>query len=254
MNPDLLVFGAGLLAGTMNALAGGGSFVSLPALISVGVPSVQANASSTVGLFPGAAASAWAYRDGLGPVGAVKLRPLLLTTVAGGGIGALLLLWTPSTTFDFVLPWLLMIATLTLGFGRQIGESLRRRWHIRRSAVLVVQLALGIYGGYFGGAVGIMMVAVWGLLGTQDLKSLNAPRTLLVTAANAMAVVIFIAAHAVRWRETLALLIGAAIGGYCGALIGRRAAPQVIRAGTLFIAGCITLLFFARAYLKEVPW
>jgi uncharacterized protein len=254
MNADLTVFGAGLLAGTMNALAGGGSFVSLPALISVGVPSVQANASSTVGLFPGAAASAWAYRDGLGSVGAVTLPSLLLTTVAGGGIGALLLLWTPSMTFDFVLPWLLLIATLTLGFGRRLGESLRRRWHIRPSAVLAIQLGLGIYGGYFGGAVGIMMMAVWGLLDTRDLKSLNAPRTLLVMAANAMAVVIFIAAHAVRWRETLALLIAATIGGYCGAQVGRRAPPQVIRAGTLFVAGCITLLFFARAYLKDVPW
>jgi uncharacterized membrane protein YfcA len=254
MNPVLSIAGAGLLAGTMNALAGGGSFVSIPALIAVGVPSVQANASSTVGLFPGAAASAWAYRDGLGPIGAVSLRPLLLTTLIGGAVGALLLLWTPSSTFDFLLPWLLMIATVTLGFGRQLGESLRRRWHIRPCAVLTVQLVLGIYGGYFGGAVGIMMMAVWGLMDDRDLKSLNAPRTLLVTVANAMAVVIFIAAQAVRWRETLVMLVGATLGGYCGALVGRRAPAQVVRAGTVFIAGCITLLFFARAYLKEILW
>jgi uncharacterized membrane protein YfcA len=97
-------------------------------------------------------------------------------------------------------------------------------------------------------------MAVWGLLDTRDLKSLNAPRTLLVTAANAMAVIIFSAAHAVRWRETMIMLIGATIGGYCGAQVGRRAPSQVIRAGTVLIAGCITLLFFARAYLKEVPW
>jgi uncharacterized membrane protein YfcA len=252
MNPSLLVFGAGLLAGTMNALAGGGSFVTLPALISVGMPSVQANASNTVGLFPGGAASAWAYRDGLGPVGTVPLRALLLTTVAGGAIGALLLLWTPSNTFDFVLPWLLLIATLTLGFGRQLGESLRRRWRIRPSAILMVQLGLGIYGGYFGGAVGIMMMAVWGLMDNRDLKSLNAPRTLMLTAANTMAVVIFIAAHAVRWRETILLLIAATIGGYCGAEVGRRAPASVIRAGTLTVAGCITVLFFARAYLKGI--
>jgi uncharacterized protein len=252
VNSVLTIFGAGLLAGTMNALAGGGSFVSLPALIAVGVPSVQANASSTVGLFPGAAASAWAYRDGPGPIGVVSLRPLLLTTVIGGAVGAFLLLGTPSSTFDFLLPWLLLIATVTLGFGRQLGEVLRRRWHIRPSAVLVVQLALGIYGGYFGGAVGIMMVAVWSLMDSRDLKSLNSPRTLMVTAANAMAVIIFIAAQAVRWRETLIMLVGATLGGYCGALVGRRAPAPVLRAGTLFIAGCITIVFFVRAYLKEI--
>jgi len=233
----------------MNALAGGGTFVTLPALISVGVPSVQANASSTVGLFPGTVASAWAYRDGLGPIGAVSLRPLMLVTLVGGAAGALLLLSTSSTTFDRLLPWLLAIATLTLGFGRQLGEWLRRRWHIRPWAVLTIQLTLGIYGGYFGGAVGIMMMAVWGLLDDRDIKSLNAPRTLLVTVANIMAVLIFIAAHAVRWKEASVLLVGAIVGGYCGALVGRRAPAAVVRAGTLCIASGITLLFFARAYL-----
>src|SRR5277367_3499600 len=130
MNPYFPIFGAGLLAGTMNALAGGGSFVTLPSLIAAGIPSVQANASSTVGLYPGTAASTWAYRDGLGPIGAVPLRPLLLATLVGGAMGALLLLWTPSSTFDFLLPWLLLTATLTLGFGRRVSEWLRRRRHI----------------------------------------------------------------------------------------------------------------------------
>lgn len=248
MNPFLLIFGAGLLAGAMNALAGGGTFVTLPALISVGLPSVQANASSTVGLFPGTAASAWAYRDGLGPIGAVALRPLLWVTVLGGAMGALLLLWTSSRTFDFLLPWLLLTATVTLAFGRQLGESLRRRYHIRPAAVVFIQWVLGIYGGYFGGAVGIMMTAIWSLLGNHDIKSLNGPRTLLVTAANTMAVLIFAAAGAVRWRETIALLAGAMLGGYFGALVGRRAPSPLVRAGTLIIAGGITLLFFARAY------
>jgi uncharacterized membrane protein YfcA len=162
-------------------------------------------------------------------------------------------LWTPSQTFEFVIPWLLLIATLTLGFGRQLGEVLRRRWRIRPSAVLLVQWVLGVYGGYFGGAVGIMMMAVWSLMGDRDFRSLNAPRTLLVTAGNTMAVVIFIAAGAVRWRETLIMLAAAVIGGYCGALVGRRAPSRVIRAGTLIIAGGITVAFFARAYLKGVP-
>jgi uncharacterized protein len=106
MGKFLLICGAGFVAGAMNALAGGGSFVSLPALIAAGVPSVAANASSTVALFPGGAASAWAYRDGLGPVGTVPLRSLLFITIVGGAIGAILLLSTPVETFDRVLPWL----------------------------------------------------------------------------------------------------------------------------------------------------
>jgi uncharacterized membrane protein YfcA len=187
----------------------------------------------------------------LGPIGAVPLRHLLLATGIGGAMGAALLLSTSSATFDFLLPWLLLIATLTLCFGRQLGERLRRRWHIRPSAVLFVQFLLGIYGGYFGGAVGIMMTAVWSLLDNRDVKSLNAPRTFLVTAANAMAVIIFIVAHAIRWRETLMVVAGSTLGGYWGAQVGRRAPAPLVRAGTLLIAGCITLLFFARAYWRN---
>ncbi|WP_144107340.1 sulfite exporter TauE/SafE family protein [Paraburkholderia sp. BCC1886] len=248
MNLSVLIFLAGITAGAMNALAGGGSFVSLPALIAVGVPPVQANASSTVALFPGGLASAWAYRDGLRPVGAVSLRALLLTTLAGGLVGAMLLLRTSSAAFTFVLPWLLLVASLALGFGRRIGEALRRRWQIPAHLVLAVQFALGVYGGYFGGAVGIMMIAMWGLLDRCDLKHLNAPRTLLVSAANVVAVIAFSAANAVRWPETLIMLAGAIIGGYVGARIGRRAPPEVIRAITLLATSCITLAFFVKTY------
>jgi uncharacterized protein len=248
MQSMVVVVGAGFVAGAMNALAGGGSFVSLPALIAVGVPPVLANTSSTVALFPGGLASAWAYRDGLRPVGAVSLRALLAATVCGGLVGALLLLRTTSTAFAFVLPWLLLVASIALAFGRRIGEALRARWHIHAHAVLAVQFALGIYGGYFGGAVGIMMVAMWGLVDRCDLKQLNAPRTLLVSAANAVAVLAFIAAGAVRWPETLAMLLGAVLGGYGGARIGRRAPPGLIRAMTLLATSCITLAFFVKTY------
>jgi uncharacterized protein len=248
MQSMVVVVAAGFVAGAMNALAGGGSFVSLPALIAVGVPPVLANTSSTVALFPGGLASAWAYRDGLRPVGAVSLRALLAATVCGGLVGALLLLRTTSTAFAFVLPWLLLVASIALAFGRRIGEALRARWHIHAHAVLAVQFALGIYGGYFGGAVGIMMVAMWGLVDRCDLKQLNAPRTLLVSAANAVAVLAFIAAGAVRWPETLAMLLGAVVGGYGGARLGRRAPPGLIRAITLLATSCITLAFFVKTY------
>jgi len=193
--PDstILLGVAGFAAGAMNAVAGGGSFVSLPALIAAGVPPVQANASSTVALFPGGLASAWAYRDGLGPVGTASLRSLLLTTVIGGAIGAALLLSTPPRTFDLVLPWLLLLATFALALGPKVGAWIRRhRGEVRPGIVLCIQFALGIYGGYFGGAVGIMMVAVWGLIDRRELQSLHGVRTLLVAAANYIAVLIFV--------------------------------------------------------------
>jgi uncharacterized protein len=248
MNALLIVIGAGFLAGAMNALAGGGSFVSLPALLAAGLPPVQANASSTVALFPGGVVSAWAYRDGLTPVGPVSIRMMLGITLIGGFIGAVLLLKTSSSTFSVLLPWLLLCASLALAFGRRLGEALRRRWHIGAGAVLTIQFVLGIYGGYFGGAVGLMMLAVWGLLDTRDVKSLNAPRTLLVSAANSVAVLTFAFAHAVRWPETIAMLLAAMVGGYGGAQLGRRMPPKVIRAGTLVISACITLAFFAKTY------
>ncbi|MDR5823281.1 sulfite exporter TauE/SafE family protein [Caballeronia sp. LZ043] len=248
MQSILLVSGAGFLAGAMNALAGGGSFVSLPAMFAAGLPPVQANASSTVALFPGGVVSAWAYRDGLGPVGSVPIRWMLVVTLIGGFTGAALLLSTSSKTFSFVLPWLLLCASITLAFGRRLGQTLRRRWRIGAPAVLSIQFVLGVYGGYFGGAVGIMMMAVWGLLDARDLKSLNAPRTLLVSAANSVAVLTFAAAHAVRWPETIAMLLAAMLGGYGGAQLGRRAPPQLIRAGTLLVSAGITIAFFVKTY------
>lgn len=248
MNTLSITFFAGVVAGAMNALAGGGSFVSLPALIAAGVPPVMANTSSTVALYPGGLASAWAYRDGLGPVGAVPLRALLVATLLGGLAGAVLLLHTSSAAFTFVLPWLLLVASIALAFGRRIGEALRARFRIHAHAVLAVQFVLGVYGGYFGGAVGIMMMAMWGLLDKRDLKLLNAPRTLLVSAANTVAVLAFVIAGAVRWPETLAMLLGAILGGYGGARLGRRASPGLVRAGTLLATACITLAFFAKTY------
>jgi uncharacterized protein len=250
MSPLLVIGGAGVLAGMMNALAGGGSFVSLPALIAAGVPSVNANTSSTVALFPGQIASSWTYRDGLGPIGPVALRSLVVVTFIGGAIGAVLLLLTPIKTFDLVLPWLMAIATVALLFGARLGELLRRHWHIGVPTVLVAQFGLGVYGGYFGGGVGIMMMAVWSLLTDRTLKSFNAPRTFLVCAANTVAALIFIAAGSVHWRETMVMLAGAVVGGFCGANIGRRAPAGAIRIGTLMLSVCMTLAFFARAYLK----
>ncbi|WP_322997974.1 sulfite exporter TauE/SafE family protein [Castellaniella sp.] len=248
MESLLLVAGAGLVAGAMNALAGGGSFVSLPALIAAGVPPVLANTSSTVALYPGSVASAWAYRDSLSGVGDVPLKKLFWVTLLGGSLGALMLLWTSSRAFDFILPWLLLVATLALAFGRRVGEWVRAHGRVHPALVMCLQFGLGIYGGYFGGAVGIMMVAVWGLLGSHDIKRMSGPRVLMVTVANTMAVAIFVAAGAVQWRETAVMLVTASLGGYAGALLGKRIPAPIIRYGTLALTIFITVAFFKRAY------
>jgi uncharacterized membrane protein YfcA len=249
MTDTLLLLLAGLLAGSMNALAGGGSFVSLPALIAVGVPSVSANATSTVALFPGGLASTWVYRDGLRGVCGVPLVPIAAATLVGGLSGSLLLLWTPGAVFDQILPWLLLLATAMLAFGRRIGPALRARFRAGLATILAMQFLLGIYGGYFGGAVGLMMMAVWSVLDGAEVKTLNAPRTLMVSAANGIAVLCFVIAGAVAWTACLLVGAGAIVGGWCGAHLGRRLPAGAIRVGTLVLAVGTTIAFFARAYL-----
>lgn len=234
----------------MNALAGGGSFVSLPALIAAGLPSVQANAASTVALWPGGAASAWTYHERLRPVCGVAAWPMLATTLFGGLTGSVLLLSTPSSAFDVILPWLLLLATVALAFGRTLGNALRGRLKGRIAPVLIAQFWLGLYGGYFGGAVGLMMVATWVLLGEGDIKALNAPRTLLVSAANTIAVLTFMLAGAVHWPQTLVMLAGGLLGGTAGARLGRVAPPGVTRRLTLCWTSAVTVAFFVRAYLR----
>jgi uncharacterized membrane protein YfcA len=242
----LLLAGAGFLAGAMNAAAGGGSFVSFPALVAAGVPPVLANASSTVALFPGAVTSSWAFRKSVGSICDVTLPILLVTSLVGGLCGAVLLLATPSGAFNALVPWLLLLATVAFAFGRQVGTQLRRVLRLGRISTIVIQFLLAIYGGYFGGAVGIMMMATWSLLGVSDLRVMNPTKTVLVGAMNAVAVLYFIAARAVLWPQTLAMLVAAAIGGYAGARIAMRLDTRWLRAGVIAISTAITLIFFLR--------
>ncbi len=249
---------AGLLGGGMNALAGGGSFATLPAMIAAGLPPVIANASSTVALWPGGLAGAWTYRAGLRPICGVAVAPALAVSFAGGLVGAVLLLVLPAHSFDVVLPWLLLLATVTLAFGRRAGEALQGRLRaaplgtgrssMGRRLMLAVQFLLAIYGGYFGGAVGLMMAAAWSFFGEADLRALNAPRTLMVAAANSMAILVFAAVGVVRWAPTLAMLAGGIAGGVVGARIGRRLPARITRAMTLTFATAITAVFFARRF------
>ncbi len=248
MQHYLLLLMAGLLGGAMNAVAGGGSFVTFPVLVSIGLPPIAANATSTVALFPGTLASTWAFRAGLQGVAGVRLRVLLPISLAGGTIGAILLLVTPGAAFDLVIPWLLLLATLAFAGGRRLSETLRRHVRIGRGPFLLIQFILSIYGGYFGGAIGLMMMAVWTLLDQTDLKSLAPARTLLVSAANGMAVLVFVLAGAVWWREMLTTMVSVVAGGYYAARCARLLPASVLRLFVVFLSATVTVGFFLRKY------
>jgi uncharacterized protein len=248
MDTILILFGAGLLAGAMNAAAGGGSFVTIPAMVFVGLPSVAANASSTVALLPGTVASAWAWRRDFQAFEGIPLRTLVLISLGGGLVGAVLLLVTPQRAFDDILPWLLLVGTLAFAFGRRIGEALRQRVLIGPGVVLGAQVLLSVYAGYFGGGVGIMMMAVWSLLGNVDIKAMSAGRTVLVSAANAVAVLCFAIVGPVWWPETLVMLVAAVIGGYFGAVLARRIPAPWLRGFVVAYSAVMTAVFFWRAW------
>lgn len=243
-----LLAAAGLLAGAMNAIAGGGSFVSFPAMVAAGLPPVIANASSTVALFPGTVASTFAYRRDFARIAGMRLVALLPLSVAGGLAGAALLLATPARLFDAVIPFLLLLATLTFAFGARAGLALRRAVRIGPGALPALQFVIAIYGGYFGGAVGLMMMACWSLLtASADLKAMAPARVLLVSATNGAAVLWFIAAGAVRWPETLAMLGASVIGGYLGARLTQWLPAPLVRGFVLVLTATVTVAFFVRA-------
>ena len=153
-------------------------FLTFPALVFTGVPSIIANASSTTALIPGIFASAWAYREDFQKSEDFPFLPLLIVSLAGGIVGALLLLFTPQRTFDSVIPWLMLAATLLFTFGARITPILKRAFHIGPVTVVVIQFFIAIYGGYFGGAIGIVMLATWTVFGLTDIHVMNANRTL----------------------------------------------------------------------------
>jgi len=243
----LFLCAAGFCAGVMNALAGGGSFISVPAMIATGMPSVLANTSSTVALWPGTVAGALIYPNSFRAVAGIGKWAMMSVSLIGGFVGGLLLLLTPSSSFTVLLPWLLLLATLALAFGPQIAERLKGRLH-GSQWLLVVQFVLGTYGGYFGGAASVMMLAVWCLFGETDVKALHGPRTLLITAANTVAIVIFLLARAVVWPQALAMLVGSLLGGVGGARLGRVIPAHITRVVTLCITTAITCAFFAKTY------
>lgn len=241
-----LLFIVAAVAGAINSVAGGGSFLTLPTLLYAGVTPVVANATSTMAMLPGSVASAAAYRRELqGRTG--WLLPLGIVSLLGGLLGGVLLVRTSDTSFMRLLPWLMLLAAVTFTFGDRVRRTLsleRVHGHLLRVAVL--QFAIAIYGGYFGGGIGIMMLASFALGGMLDIHEMNGLKTLLTVFVNALALVAFIIEGAVAWGPGLIMVAGSVIGGYFGAAVARRIDPTWVRRFVIAIGWTMTIYFFIR--------
>ncbi|GCB52383.1 sulfite exporter TauE/SafE family protein [Streptomyces sp. NL15-2K] len=252
MSETLIVLLAGVAAGALNAVGGGGTFVALPALVAVGQSPVTANASSTIALVPGSLVGAWVYRRELAPVGATSTTALTTASVIGGGMGAGLLLALPSEAFDAAVPWLLAFATLLLAFGRRLfgalSSALDRPLGMGSRTVLASQFLLSVYGGYFGGAVGIMMLALWSIGLGLDAAAGNPMRVAQVAAVYLSATALFlVASDALSSPLVLTtMLAGAVAGGFGGAHLARRLPARLLRGTVLTTAVTMTGLYFLR--------
>lgn len=242
MSPFLFV--AAAIGGALNAVAGGGSFVTLPALIYGGIPAVSANATSTLALWPGSIASAIAYRREV-TAGWRWLVILGAASLAGGLIGALLLVRTSDTSFLRLLPWLMLVAAATFTFGgsrRREGDApARPAW-----LVVLLQFAIAVYGGYFGGGMGIMMLATLSLSGMDDIHEMNGLKAVLGSAINGIALVEFMLKHAIAWGPGLVMVAGGIVGGYTGAAMARRIDRRHVRVFVIVTAWLMTFYFFVR--------
>ncbi|MBK3735394.1 hypothetical protein FBZ83_12065 [Azospirillum brasilense] len=241
----VLLMVAAFASGVLNAVAGGGAFITFPALLFAGVPPVSANVSSTVALFPGQMASAWAYRKEIRGVTEVSVTAFSVVSLVGGVVGAILLLTTPDRAFAGLVPWLLLFATAVFAVG-SFMPTLAARLRLSGRSVLVVQFVIAVYGGYFGGGIGFLMLAALTLFGLRDIHAMNGLRILLAALMNGAAVAAFCLSDAVSWPETAVMAVSAIAGGYAGAHAAKRVSRDVMKWVVVSIGVGLTLYFFIR--------
>jgi uncharacterized membrane protein YfcA len=276
----ILLFVAAILGGTLNAVAGGGSFFAFPALLFTGVPPVQANATNTVALWPGSVASMGAYRRELTAQKPGFIILLIGSSLIGSILGAQLLLGTSQATFVQLLPYLMLMATLLFTFSPYITQKLRAMRASKTAAIeaaaategkeiaekaasektapgrtqwigmAVAQLIISIYGGYFGGGIGILMLATLAMMGMENIHEMNGVKTLLTAFINGAAMITFIIRGAVFWPEAILMIIGAIIGGYGGAYYARKIEQKWIRIFVMCVGFALTIYFFVKPFLS----
>ena len=243
----LLLFAAGVAGGAVNAVAGGGSFIVFPSLLLVGVPPVAANATTAAALWPAGIASTVAYRKDLQS----DRRSLVVLSIAsaiGGALGAMLLLRTSDQTFTKILPLLMLGASAVFTAGPRLSQR-RKAGHLSLATGAFVQLLISSYGGYFGGGMGILMLATFTLMGMTNLHSMNGLKTVLGVFINGAANIAFFVAHKVVVSVALPVAIGSIVGGFGAAALARKLDPKKVRKLVLVFAWALTAWFFAKAFL-----
>jgi len=249
----LFLFVAALIGGALNSVAGGGGFIAFPALIFTGMPPINANATNTAALWPGTVASTGAYRRALDGEARRLMAPLIATGLAGGLLGAIVLLKTPPQTFMRLVPWLLLSATLLFVLSGRITRWMRERTEHLQSGTRIgvlgaalLQLLIAVYIGYFGAGAGILMLAMFALMGIKNIHTMNGLKTLLASICNGVALLTFIVARAVIWPQAALMIVGAAIGGYGGAYYAQKIAPERVRQLVIVIGFGMSAYFFVR--------
>lgn len=270
----LIMFGAAILGGTLNGVAGGGTFLTLPTLLYVGAAPIQANATSTVALWPASAAATWALRKELVRQNKTLLLVLGITGFVGGTAGALLLIKTSQTTFTQLIPYLLLVATVLFTLSPLVNARIKQRVAARQkeamagevsshistpnetnsriswrslTGIAILQMIIAIYGGYFGGGIGILTLATLGLVGIEDLNEMNAVKNILVACINGVAVITFVIVGAVVWFDALVMIVGGIIGGYGGVYFASKLDQRVVRAFVILV-GCVMTIYFFYKY------
>ena len=247
MTAHLVLFIAAIWAGAQNALAGGGSFITLPSLMLTGMDARAANITSTVALFPAQLVTGFTGRaDARSPPG-LTMRSLVVISLVGGGIGAVILLATPASVFARLVPWLVLLATALFAWGsffrRSVDEVERQLppWGLG-----VIQFLIAVYGGYFGGGIGFMMMAALTMTGVA-VRNAGALKNILAGMANASAVAIFVFSNDVHWLQALVLALGASFGGWAGALMLKRVNEKLLKLCVVAIGVALTIGLFWRA-------
>ena len=241
----IVLFAAGLWAGVQNALAGGGSFVTLPTLILSGLDARAANIASTLALFPGQVTTGWVGRRSVSGVAGLSFRRLMLISLGGGALGAVLLLSTPPSFFARMVPWLVLFATGLFAYGSffRKADAVARGLSPRIAATL--QFLIAVYGGYFGGGIGFLMLAALTAAGLA-VRIAGATKNVLASVINAAAVLIFLFTAGIPWARVAVLSAGAVIGGYGGAQLLRRVDERLIRGFVVVLGLCLTVGLFLR--------